>query len=231
MSFTVHRGEILGFAGLLGAGRTEIMETIFGIEPKDRGTVKINGREVQITNTKQAIENKLAMITEDRRHTGIVPMQSVRMNTSMAYLRKITRWGFLNKRSEQEDTERLKARLDIKVPSMNTAISLLSGGNQQKAVIARWLLTEPEVLIMDEPTRGIDVGAKAEIYKLIGELAKQGKAILLISSELPEVMGISDRIMVVRDGSIVGEFRRNEFNSDEIMKCAFGVMGGSKDER
>lgn len=231
VSFTVHQGEILGFAGLLGAGRTEIMETIFGIVPKDRGTVRVNGREVQITNTKQAIENKLAMITEDRRHTGIVPMQSVRMNTSMAYLRKITRWGFLNKRSEREDTERLKARLDIKVPSMNTAISLLSGGNQQKAVIARWLLTEPEVLIMDEPTRGIDVGAKAEIYKLIGELAKQGKAILLISSELPEVMGISDRIMVVRDGSIAGEFRRDEFNSDEIMKCAFGVMGGSKDER
>ncbi len=163
------------------------------------------------------------MITEDRRHTGLILMQSVRMNESLAYLRQITKCGFFNRKAEIKDTDDYARKLSIKVPSMNTEIALLSGGNQQKAIIAKWLLTEPDVLIMDEPTRGIDVGAKAEIYKLIGELAKQGKAIILVSSELPEVCGISDRIMVVRQGMIAGEFNREEFNSDAIMKCAFGV--------
>lgn len=223
VSFTVHRGEILGFAGLLGAGRTEIMETIFGITPKDSGVVKLNGQEIQVRNTKQAIENKLAMVTEDRLHTGVISMQSVRANESLAYMKTITHLGFTDKAQERKDTDEMAGRLSIKMPSMNSEIALLSGGNQQKVVIARWLLTEPDVLILDEPTRGIDVGAKAEIYKLIGQLAKQGKAILLVSSELPEVMGISDRIMVVRRGRISGEFSRSEFDSDEIMKCAFGI--------
>lgn len=223
VSFTVRRGEILGFAGLLGAGRTEIMETLFGITPKESGTVKLHGKEINITNAKQAIEQKMVMITEDRRHTGLIPMQSVRANESLAYLQKITKYGFYNRKKEVNDTDDYAKRLSIKFPSMNSEIALLSGGNQQKVIIARCLLTEPDVLILDEPTRGIDVGAKAEIYKLIGELAKQGKAILLISSELPEVCGISDRIMVVRQGAIAGEFQREDFNSDDIMKCAFGV--------
>lgn len=223
VSFTVRKGEILGFAGLLGAGRTEIMETLFGVTPKDSGTVRLHGKEVHIANAKQAIRHKMAMITEDRRHTGLILMQSVRMNESLAYLRQITKCGFFNRKAEIKDTDDYARKLSIKVPSMNTEIALLSGGNQQKAIIAKWLLTEPDVLIMDEPTRGIDVGAKAEIYKLIGELAKQGKAIILVSSELLEVCGISDRIMVVRQGMIAGEFNREEFNSDAIMKCAFGV--------
>ncbi len=223
VSFTVRKGEILGFAGLLGAGRTEIMETLFGVTPKDSGTVRLHGKEVHIANAKQAIRHKMAMITEDRRHTWLILMQSVRMNESLAYLRQITKCGFFNRKAEIKDTDDYARKLSIKVPSMNTEIALLSGGNQQKAIIAKWLLTEPDVLIMDEPTRGIDVGAKAEIYKLIGELAKQGKAIILVSSELPEVCGISDRIMVVRQGMIAGEFNREEFNSDAIMKCAFGV--------
>ena len=223
VSFTVRKGEILGFAGLLGAGRTEIMETLFGVTPKDSGTVRLHGKEVHIANAKQAIRHKMAMITEDRRHTGLILMQSVRMNESLAYLRQITKCGFFNRKAEIKDTDDYARKLSIKVPSMNTEIALLSGGNQQKAIIAKWLLTEPDVLIMDEPTRGIDVGAKAEIYKLIGELAKQGKAIILVYSELPEVCGISDRIMVVRQGMIAGEFNREEFNSDAIMKCAFGV--------
>lgn len=223
VSFVVRKGEVLGFAGLLGAGRTEIMETLFGVTPKDSGTVRLHGKEVHISNAKQAIRHKMAMITEDRRHTGLILMQSVRMNESVAYLQKITKYGFLNRKAEIRDTDDYAERLSIKVPSMNSEIALLSGGNQQKAIIAKWLLTEPDVLIMDEPTRGIDVGAKAEIYKLIGELAKQGKAIILISSELPEVCGISDRIMVVRQGAIAGEFSRKEFDSDAIMKCAFGV--------
>ncbi|WP_343250756.1 sugar ABC transporter ATP-binding protein [Diplocloster hominis] len=223
VSFTVHRGEILGFAGLLGAGRTEIMETIFGITPKDSGTVRLNGREIEVRNTKQAIENKLAMVTEDRLHTGVIHIQSVRFNESLAFMKTVTHLGFLDKARERRDTDDMARRLAIKMPSMNSEIALLSGGNQQKVVIARWLLTEPDVLILDEPTRGIDVGAKAEIYKLMGELAGQGKAIIMVSSELPEVMGVSDRIMVVREGGISGEFARSEFNSDEIMKCAFGI--------
>lgn len=223
VSFTVHKGEILGFAGLLGAGRTEIMETIFGITPKDSGVVKLKGKQIAITNTKQAIKHKMAMVTEDRLHTGVIHIQPVRVNESLAYLRTITKWGILNRKSEQEDTERMANKLSIKVPSMNSAIALLSGGNQQKVIIARWLLTKPDVFILDEPTRGIDVGAKAEIYKLIGELASQGKAVLVVSSELPEVMGIADRIMVIRQGTIAGEFNRDEFSSDRIMKCAFGV--------
>ena len=145
------------------------------------------------------------------------------MNESLAYLRKITKGGFLNQKKEKKDTDEMAERMRIKFPSMNSEISLLSGGNQQKVIIGRWLLTQPDVLIMDEPTRGIDVGAKAEIYKLIGDLAKQGKTILVVSSELPEIMGISDRVLVVREGRIAGEFLRGEFDSDEIMKKAFGV--------
>lgn len=224
VSFTVRAGEILGFAGLLGAGRTEIMETLFGITPKTGGTIKLHGQEVDIRNTKQAISHKMAMITEDRRHTGLIGVQSVRANESLAYLQNITKYGFLNRNQEKLDTDKLAAQMAIKTPSMDSEIALLSGGNQQKVIIARWLLTEPDILIMDEPTRGIDVGAKAEIYRLIGELAKQGKAILIVSSELPEVMGVSDRIMVIRQGKIAGEFSRDEFDSDNIMKSAFGVQ-------
>lgn len=223
VSFTAHRGEILGFAGLLGAGRTEIMETLFGITPKDGGVVKLHGKEIDVRNPKQAMDKKMAMVTEDRKHTGLIAIQSVRVNESLAYLRKITKGGFLNQEKEKKDTDEMAERMRIKFPSMNSEISLLSGGNQQKVIIGRWLLTEPDVLIMDEPTRGIDVGAKAEIYKLIGELAKQGKTILVVSSELPEIMGISDRVLVVREGKIAGEFSRDEFDSDEIMKKAFGV--------
>ena len=224
VSFTVRAGEILGFAGLLGSGRTEIMETIFGITPKTGGTVKLHGQEVNIRNTKQAIYHKMAMITEDRRHTGLIGVQSVRCNESLAYLQSITKCGFLDRNQEKKDTDKLAEKMAIKAPSMDSEIALLSGGNQQKVIIARWLLTEPDILIMDEPTRGIDVGAKAEIYRLIGELAKQGKAILIVSSELPEVMGISDRIVVIRQGKIAGEFNRKEFDSDNIMKSAFGVQ-------
>lgn len=223
VSFTAHKGEILGFAGLLGAGRTEIMETLFGITPKDKGTVKLHGKEIDVRNPKQAIDRKIAMVTEDRKHTGLIAIQSVRVNESLAYLRRITKAGFLNQEKEKKDTDEMAKRMRIKFPSMNSEISLLSGGNQQKVIIGRWLLTEPDVLIMDEPTRGIDVGAKAEIYKLIGDLAKQGKTILVVSSELPEIMGISDRVLVVREGKITGEFSRDEFDSDEIMKKAFGI--------
>lgn len=223
VSFTVRQGEILGFAGLMGAGRTEIMQCLFGIDKKDSGVIKLNGKEVTIHNSSDAINNKMAMVTEDRLHGGVIHSLSVKINTTLAYLKKVTKVGFVDIKKEKSDAEEMVKKLSIKIPSLDSEIALLSGGNQQKVIIAKWLLTQPEVLIMDEPTRGVDVGAKSEIYRLIGLLAKQGKAIIIVSSELPEVMGISDRILVIKDGSIAGELERTEFDSDKIMKCAFGV--------
>jgi ABC-type sugar transport system ATPase subunit len=224
VSFYVRQGEILGLAGLMGAGRTEIVETIFGIHKSDRGTIKLHGKKTKINTVPDAIRQKIAMVTEDRRHTGVVHSHTVKANESLAYLNRITKMGFVDTKQETADVHSMSQKLSIKTPSFNTIISQLSGGNQQKVIIAKWLLTEPEVLILDEPTRGIDVGAKAEIYRLIGELAKLGKAIIVVSSELPEVMGLSDRILVIRNGSIVAEYYRENFDSNTIMKSAFGIQ-------
>lgn len=223
VSFTVHAGEILGFAGLVGAGRTEIVQAVFGIDPKDTGEMYMHGKPIQVHNVSQAIENKMAMVTEDRLRRGSIHLLSVLCNTTIAYLDRVTRHGFIDKKQEAADGGGMVKLLSVKTPSLNTEMTLLSGGNQQKVIIGKWLLTEPEVLILDEPTRGIDVGAKAEIYRLIGQLAKQGKAIIMVSSELPELMGISDRICVVKNGRIVAEYDRNEFDQEKIMMSAFGV--------
>lgn len=224
VSFDLREGEILGFAGLVGAGRTEIMQAIFGIDAIHSGEILLRGKKLKNTNAKKAILNKFAMVTEDRRKTGIIQLMSVHHNTSLAYLREITHHGFVDRSKENEDVERITKELAVKTPSLSTEIALLSGGNQQKVIVGKWLLTGPDVLILDEPTRGIDVGAKAEIYKLIGNMAKSGKAIIVVSSELPELMGISDRICVVRGGTIVGEFERPEFDQEKIMQRAFGVQ-------
>lgn len=221
--FTVHAGEILGFAGLVGAGRTEIMSALFGIDPKDSGEVFLHGKKVQISNATEAIDNHLGMVTEDRLRRGALHMLSVEYNATIAYIPRITHRGFIDKNTEHKKAQQVIESLSIKTPSLDTEMALLSGGNQQKVIIGKWLLTEPEVLILDEPTRGIDVGAKAEIYKLIGRLAKQGKAILMVSSELPELMGISDRICVVKGGTIVAEYDRKDFDQEKIMMSAFGV--------
>lgn len=223
VSFTVRRGEILGFAGLIGAGRTEIMRAIFGVDPHETGTLKLHGEVVENKNPTQAIANKFSMITEDRLRSGAIHGLPVRFNASIAYLKKVTRSGMVDRKQEKADVNDMVDKMSIKVADLEGSIDQLSGGNQQKVILAKWLLTEPEVLIMDEPTRGIDVGAKAEIYKLMGQLARQGKAIIMISSELPELMGVSDRIMVVRGGRIAGEFERGEFSQERIMSCAFGV--------
>lgn len=223
VSFQVHRGEILGFAGLMGAGRTEIMELIFGIRKKETGQLLLNGKPIHIRNTTDAVANKLAMVTEDRLRSGIFHQLSVRTNMTIAFLRQITRFGFVQKRKENADINSMVKKLSIKLASAEGEVGSLSGGNQQKVIVAKWLLTEPELLILDEPTRGIDVGAKAEIYKLVGQLAAQGKAIIFISSELPEVMGVSDRILVVRDGQIAAEYMRDEFDQEQIMRSSFGV--------
>ena len=228
ISFTVHKGEILGFAGLIGAGRTEIMRAVFGVDPYQSGEMTMHGKAIENRSVTQAIANHFSMVTEDRLRCGAMHILSVKMNASVAYLKKITAKGFVRAKKEVEDVTDMVAKMSIKVANIENEIDQLSGGNQQKVIIAKWLLTEPEILILDEPTRGIDVGAKAEIYKLMGKLAKQGKAIILVSSELPELMGVSDRIIVIRDGRTAGEFCREEFSQEAIMACAFGLQNGKE---
>lgn len=223
VSFSVRRGEVLGFCGLMGAGRTEIMQSIFGIDKGASGAVLVDGQPVHVKNTKQAIQNKMAMVTEDRLRRGVIHKLSVKTNISLAYLGTVTKMGFVDRKREAADCQRMVDAMGIKVANVNQEIGSLSGGNQQKAIIGKWLLTVPEILILDEPTRGIDVGSKTEIYKLINALAQEGKAIIIVSSELPEIIGICDRILVVRNGEVVAETMRNDFDQEKLMKHAFGI--------
>ncbi len=224
ISFQVRAGEILGLFGLVGAGRTETMEGIFGIRPMDEGEIYLNGNRVTIRSPKEAIHYGLAMVTEDRRKNGIISKISVKYNISLANLKKISSGNvWIRKTKETEDIKELADKLAVKTPTLNQPIGALSGGNQQKAIIARWLYTNPKVLILDEPTRGIDVGSKSEIHRMISALAGQGLAVIMISSECEEVMGISDRIIVFHGGHISGEFKRPEFDQEELIQSAFNV--------
>lgn len=227
--FDVKKGEILGIAGLVGAGRTEVIETIFGISKKTAGQIFIDGKQVSVHHPRDAKSNKMALLTEDRRSTGIFPMLTVFQNTIVANLKKyIMKNGLLDHRAAIKDTNEFVETIRIKTPNINQKIENLSGGNQQKVLIARWLLTEPEILFLDEPTRGIDVGAKAEIYRLITNLANQGKSIVMVSSELPEVMGMSDRIMIMHEGKVTGILDNNEdLTQEEIMAYATGQASAS----
>ena len=222
INFEVKKGEILGFAGLVGSGRTEVMETLFGVRRKSGGKITIDNKEVEINTPNDGIKNKIAMLTEDRRDTGIFPMLSVKDNIVISNMDLYLRGILLNNKKIQKDCEKYKSEIRIKTPSITEQIKNLSGGNQQKVLIARWLLTEPEILILDEPTRGIDVGAKSEIHSLISTLASQGKSIILISSELPEILGMSDRIVVMHEGKITGILNRGEATQELIMKYATG---------
>ena len=224
ISFQVRAGEILGLFGLVGAGRTETMEGIFGIRSLDEGEIYLNGSRVTIRSPKEAIYHGLAMVTEDRRKNGIISNISVKYNISLANLKRISRGNiWIRKRKEDEDTKALADKLAVKTPSLNQPIGALSGGNQQKAIIARWLYTNPKVLILDEPTRGIDVGSKSEIHRMISTLAGQGLAVVMISSECEEVMGISDHVIVFHNGHISGEFNRSEFDQERLIQSAFNV--------
>jgi inositol transport system ATP-binding protein len=223
INFSVRRGEILGFCGLVGAGRTELMQALFGIDKKDTGTVFLKGKEIKIQSAGDAIRNGIAMVTEDRRGTGLIAGLSVKANTSLAYLEQISKWGFIDQNAESAAYKEMKQAMSIKAPSDDTVVALLSGGNQQKVIIGKWLLTRPDVLIMDEPTRGIDVGAKSEIYRLMGKMAAEGKAVIMVSSELPELFGICDRILVMRQGCLTDEFLRNDFDQEKVMQSAFGL--------
>lgn len=222
VSFHLRKGEILGFAGLVGAGRTETVETIFGMRHKESGTVLKDGKELHIHSPYDAIHERIALLTEDRRGNGIIGISSVQDNTILANLMN---YGFpINHKKMKADTEHYVQAMNTKTPSLEQPIMFLSGGNQQKVLIGRSLLTDPDVLIVDEPTRGIDVGAKSEIHTLLSKLAAQGKAILLISSELPEVMGMSDRILAMYEGEVMGIVTRDEegWSSEHIMALCHG---------
>jgi len=229
VSFQLHSGEVLGIAGLVGSGRSELVETIFGIYPCTSGKIMIRGQEVTIRHPKHAIEHKIAMITEDRKQTGLNLKTTVKQNISLVSINKLSRAGIIDNKRESEAAENYIKSLNIKTYSAKAPIKSLSGGNQQKVVLAKWLLDEPDIIIFDEPTRGIDVGAKRDIYLLIGKLAKQGKGIIVISSEMPEVMGISDRILVICEGAIAGELKRDEFTQEAIMNYA-SARGGKRHE-
>lgn len=225
ISFTLHKGEILGLGGLVGAQRTELMESIFGLRQIASGTVRIGGREVHIRCPQDAIQHGVALLTEERRASGIIPMLSVLENTVLANQTAHTKQYivgglFLNPKKRSEDTEKYIRSLSVKTPSSRTAIQDLSGGNQQKVLLGRWMLTDPEILILDEPTRGIDVGAKYEIYCLMAEMAAQGKCVIMISSEMPELMGMSDRIMVMCEGHLSGILDGETATDEQIMMLA-----------
>lgn len=222
VSFDVRRGEIVGFAGLVGAGRTETVETIFGMRRRDSGRVLKGGKELTIHSPQDAIREHIALLTEDRRGNGIIGIRSIKDNTILANL---PAYGFpINHKKINEDTDKYVKAMNTKTPSNDQLIMYLSGGNQQKVLIGRWLLTDPDVLIVDEPTRGIDVGAKAEIHTLISKLAGEGKAVVLISSELPEVMGMADRIVAMYEGEVTGVVERGSsaWSSEHIMALCHG---------
>ena len=221
VSFTARRGEIVGLAGLDGSGRTETLENIFGVATRKSGTVKLDGKVCRNRNSRESIKNGFAMLTEERRATGIFGILNIRENTVISSLKKHLRGGImLSNASMRKDTQWSIDTMRIKTPSQETKIRSLSGGNQQKVILGRWLLTKPDVLLLDEPTRGIDVGAKYEIYQLIIDLANRGKTILMVSSEMPELLGVCDRILVMSGGRLAGEVDAKTTTQEEIMTLA-----------
>jgi len=222
ISFEVRSGEIVGVAGLVGSGRTEVARALFGTLDIDSGSIQLNGRDVKIKNPGQALSVGLIYLPEDRQHHGLLMPMDVTLNMTLSILGRIAPGGWLREKSEREITREYVDKLRIMLRSLDQPVRELSGGNQQKVVISKWLLTQPKVMILDEPTRGIDIGAKAEVHRLMGELAAQGMAILMISSELPEILAMSDRILVMREGRITGEFDKSEATAEVIMAAATG---------
>lgn len=220
ISFSVRKGEILGFGGLVGSGRTEVMRAIFGIDEKKSGSIRIDNEVVDIRSPKQALQHGIGFVPEDRKTTGLILGMCVRENMTISYLQRLCKGLFVDDKRERDEVDTFIDRFSIKTPHQNQIIKNLSGGNQQKVVIAKWLMTKPRILIMDEPTRGIDVGAKKEVHRLISELAQQGLAIILISSDMQEVLGMSDRIIVMNEGRISGELSKEEACQERIMSLA-----------
>ena len=224
VSFSIRAGEVLGFAGLLGAGRTALMQTIIGAIPAGGGTIFRRGEAVRIRNPEMAIRHSIGYLSDDRRRSGLAGVLGVGSNLTLASLPQFSRFGVLNGGEERRSAEGMVRALRIVTPSLDQRVALLSGGNQQKTVLGKWLTAGVEVLILDEPTRGIDVGAKVEIYRLINRLAEEGRAVILLSSSLPEVLGMSDRILVMRRGAVVAEFKRGEATQEDVMFAATGQV-------
>jgi methyl-galactoside transport system ATP-binding protein len=221
VNFDLRKGEILGIAGLVGSKRTEVVEALFGIRALKSGTIALHGKVIQNKSPQHAIKNGFALVTEERRSTGIYPELSISFNSIIANLRQYkTKGVFLSDRKVFNDTKWVIDSMQVKTPSQKTSIGSLSGGNQQKVIIGRWLLTKPDIFLLDEPTRGIDVGAKFEIYQLINELAAEGKGIIMISSEMPELLGVTDRILVMSNGTAVGIVETAKTSQEEIMRLA-----------
>ncbi len=221
VSFNLHKGEILGIAGLVGAKRTDIVETLFGIRDRSQGSIRLHGHEVENQNAHEAIQNGFALVTEERRSTGIYAQLDIAFNSLIANMDQYKiGLGLLSNKKMKSDTQWVIDAMRVKTPTQQTSIGSLSGGNQQKVIIGRWLLTQPEILMLDEPTRGIDVGAKFEIYQLILELAKKDKGIIIISSEMPELLGITDRILVMSNGRVAGIVNTKETDQSEILRLA-----------
>ncbi|MDR0381999.1 MAG: sugar ABC transporter ATP-binding protein [Oscillospiraceae bacterium] len=221
ISFSLHSGEVLGIAGLMGAGRTELFECLFGLHARAMsGQIRIDGKQVSLRSPQDAIRHKIALLTEDRKGQGLVLSRSIGENISLPILKALSSWIFVNMKRERPLWRRQMENMQIKAPSFHTLAGHLSGGNQQKVVIGRWLLTDPRILLLDEPTRGIDVGAKEEVYQIISTLSKAGKGILVVSSELPELLDICDRILTFCEGRLTGEFARSEANQEVLLNAA-----------
>lgn len=223
ISFRLHRGEVLGFAGLVGSGRSETMELICGAKKMDSGEVWMNGQKMHINSPASAIEHGIGLIPEDRKEQGVILFNTVKFNTSLSAAHKLTKFGFISGRKNKEMAEKYRETLRIKVPHIDQMVVNLSGGNQQKVVLAKTLAADPDVIIFDEPTKGIDVGAKQEIYNLMNELVAQGKAIIMVSSDMEEILGMSDRIIVLHEGLVSGELRREEFSQERVLHLASGL--------
>ncbi len=224
-TFQLHRGEVLGIAGLVGAGRTALAETIFGIRRATAGSVLVDGKPVRVRSANDAIQLGMGLVPEDRKQQGLFLNMAVRENITISAISQVSWLGFLNFNKMNKLARAFIEKLDIRTPSLLQKVRNLSGGNQQKVVISRWLTLKPRILILDEPTRGIDVGAKSEIHGLMSQLASEGVGVMMISSELPEILGVSDRILVMHEGRIVAEFSREEATQDKIMLAATGMTG------
>lgn len=222
ISFQVRRGEILGFSGLMGAGRTEVMRAIFGLDKRTAGRIRLNGQDIQVTNPVQAIRAGIGFLTEDRKEEGLILDFSIKDNMTLPSHKDFSKNGFFDDKTSRDFVQKMIDRLRIKSGRPEMVVGNLSGGNQQKVVLAKWIGIAPKVLILDEPTRGVDVGAKREIYQLMNELAERGVPILLVSSDLPEVLGVSDRIVVMHEGRITGELSRGEATQEKVMQLATG---------
>ena len=222
ISFQLHKGEILGFSGLVGAGRTELMCVLFGDVRKESGTVTVNGKKVELVEPYQAIACGMGLLPEDRKNRGLLLDKSVLHNITLSCLKKYCKWGVINRKKEREEVQQYVDSLKVKTPSLDQESQYLSGGNQQKLIVARWLATDSDILIFDEPTRGIDVGAKYEIYQLMHDLIEQGKSIIMVSSDFEELTGMSDRIIVISEGHMAGERSVGHYDKTELLDLASG---------